>query len=95
MDQAILRLLIREKLANGCLPRTQGPRIWGGPSHGETCDGCGATVTGAQMLMEGTLDALGCGVRFHVACFALWDDERQTPGSRTARSGIGPSVAVA
>jgi hypothetical protein len=29
------------------------------------------------MLMEGKLDALGCGVRFHVACFALWDAERQ------------------
>lgn len=80
MDQAILRLLIREKLATGCLPRTPAPRIWGRPSHGETCDGCGGVVTGAQMLMEGTLDALGCGVRFHVACFALWDAERQVPG---------------
>ena len=30
-------------------------------------------------LEEGTLDALGCGVRFHVACFALWDAERQVP----------------
>ena len=66
-----------KKLANGGLPRTQTPRIWGGPSTGETCDGCGGTVTGAQMLMEGTLDALGWSVRFHVACFALWDAERQ------------------
>jgi len=80
MDQNILRPLIREKLANGCLPRTQGPRIWGGPSNGETCDGCGGRVAGAQMLMEGRLDALGCGVRFHVECFALWDAERQVIG---------------
>ena len=80
MDQAILRLLIREKVATGCLPRTSTPRISGGPGQGETCDGCGSTVTRAQMLMEGALDAQGCGIRFHVSCFALWDAERQLAG---------------
>jgi hypothetical protein len=88
MDQAILRLLIREKLLTGCLPRNQTLRIWGGPGNGETCDGCGGTVTAAQLLMEGALEACGCGVRFHVECFALWDDERQVgdrgPGNSSA-----------
>jgi hypothetical protein len=41
MDQAIRSLLILEKLATECLPRTQTPRICGGPGQGETCDGCG------------------------------------------------------
>jgi hypothetical protein len=81
MDQPILRLLIQEKLADGRLPHTPIPRVWGGPGDGQTCDGCGETVKKAQMAMEG-LDAKGCGVRFHVACFHVWDVERQVPGHK-------------
>ena len=78
MTQPVLRLLIQEKLAAGRLPNDHIPRIWGGPGNGETCDGCGEPVTKAQMVME-NLDATGCGVQFHVACFYLWDAERQVP----------------
>ena len=39
MDQPFVRLLIREKLADGRLPLTALPRVWGSPGHGETCDG--------------------------------------------------------
>ena len=80
MEQAILRLLIREKLANGGLPHVPIQRTWGLPGQGETCDGCEGTVSAAQILKEGALDALGCGIRFHVSCFALWDAERQIAG---------------
>jgi hypothetical protein len=76
MDQALLRLLIQERLADGRLPRSPIPRVWGGPGRGETCDGCGETVTNAQMVME-NLDATGSGNQFHVACFHVWDVERQ------------------
>jgi hypothetical protein len=79
MDQPILRLLIQEKLADGRLPQTPIPHVWGGPGKGETCDGCGETVTRAQLVMEGP-DAKGCGVQFHVGCFHVWDVERQVPG---------------
>ena len=79
MNQPILRLLIQEKLAAGRLPNTHTPRFWSGPGNGETCDGCGETVTRTQMLMW-NLDATGGGVRFHVACFRLWDVERQMHG---------------
>ena len=80
MDQAILRLLIRGKLANGGLPHTPILRTWGVPGQWETWDGWGGTVSAAQILMEGALDALGCGIQFHVSCFALWDGERQVAG---------------
>jgi hypothetical protein len=89
MDQPILRLLIQEKLADGRLPRTRVPRMWGGPGHGETCDGCGETVTKAQLVME-NLDDTGGGVQFHVACLHLWEVERQispsTPSACPASS---------
>ena len=87
MDQSILRLLIREKLVTGCLPHMDIPRIWNVPGNGETCDGCGGVVTLSQTLIEGELTACGCGIRFHVACFALWEAERQVPGQEPARSG--------
>ena len=78
MDEPILRLLIQEKLAAGRLPNDHIPRIWGGPGNGETCDGCEETVTKAQIVME-NLDATGFGLQFHVACFYVWDAERQAP----------------
>jgi hypothetical protein len=46
-----LRLLIREKLADGPLPRAPILRAWGDPDHA-TCDGCGETVTAARLVME-------------------------------------------
>ena len=76
MNAPILRLLIQEKLATGRLPHDPVPRLWGGPGRGETCDGCGESVTKDQMVME-NLDAAKCGVQFHVACFHVWDVERQ------------------
>jgi hypothetical protein len=78
MDQSILRLLIQEKLADGRLPHTPVPGVRSGSGNRETCDGCGETVTEGEMAMEG-LDAKGCGVQFHVACFHVWDVERQVP----------------
>ena len=87
MDQPILRVLIQGKLADGRLPHTPIPRVWGGPGNGETCDGCEETVTEAQGLME-NLDARGGRVCFHVACFYLWDVERQMYGQRERPSPL-------
>jgi hypothetical protein len=91
MDRPIVRLLIQEKLADGRLPHAHIPRIWGGPGNGETCDGCGETVSKAQTLME-NLDTAGRGVRFHVACFYVWDVARRTYGQRDRPSPL-PSLA--
>jgi len=79
MDQPILRRLIQDKLADGRLPHGHLPRLWDGPGSRETCDGCGETVTNAQMVMGG-LDASGRRVQFHAACFRVWDVERQVVG---------------
>ena len=79
MEPPFLRLLIQEKLADGRLPSAPLPRAWGGPGNGQTCDGCSETVTEAQTVVE-HLDGPGRGVRFHVACFHVWNVERQTAG---------------
>jgi hypothetical protein len=78
MEQPLLRLLIQEKLTDGRLPSTPIPRVWSGSGNGQTCDGCGETVTHTQTLVEHR-DA-GSGVQFHVACFHVWNVERQVAG---------------
>ncbi len=75
MDKPILRLLIQGKLVDGRLPHDRIPRTWGGPGNGETCDGCGEIVTQAQVITEGT-GSDGGELRFHVACFYVWEVER-------------------
>jgi hypothetical protein len=81
MNQLVLRLLIQDKLADGRLPRDPFPSIRSHQGNGETCDGCEGTVTSAQMLME-ILDARGCRVQLHVACYYVWDAERQAFGRK-------------
>jgi len=93
MEPPLLRVLIQEKLAEGRLPSDHFPHIRSGQGNGERCDGCGETLTAAQIVM-GNLDAAECGLRFHVACFHVWDVERQVSGRERgvrlpARSGFG------
>jgi hypothetical protein len=79
VEKPTLRNMIREKLADGRLPHNHISLMWGGPGNGETCDGCGETVTKAQMVMEG-LSAKDRGVQFHITCFHVWEAERQVLG---------------
>jgi hypothetical protein len=79
MEQPLLRLLIQEKLADGRLPSTPIPRVWSSSGNGQICDGCGETVTHTQTVVEHR-DAAGSGVQFHVACFHVWNVERQVTG---------------
>ena len=81
MDPVSLRALIRQKLSDGRLPHNSIPRVWGGPSAGETCDGCEETIARHQFVMEGASTSHHKrALQFHVECFHLWDDERTVPG---------------
>src|SRR4029453_18420730 len=79
MEQPLVRLLIQEKLADGRLPSAPVPRAWSGSGTGQICDGCGDLATHAQTAVE-NLDAGSRAVRFHVACFHVWNVERQMAG---------------
>ena len=82
MDQPSLRILIRETLASGRLPLERLLHVWGGLGAGETCDGCVETVTNAQKVIE-VRDGAGCELHFHVACFLVWEVERQCMSGAT------------
>ena len=78
MEVSALRSLIRRKLADGRLPQNSIPRVWGGPSHGETCDGCDEVIGAARFVMEGvSTDHTKRALQFNVECFHLWDKERR------------------
>lgn len=73
-----LRLLIRQKLADGRLPLNSIPRVWGGPGDGETCDACEKVVKKDEFIIEGIgVEGSRHPIQLHVACFRYWDEERR------------------
>ena len=79
MPQHRLRLLIRQKVASGRLPRNNIPRVWGGPGHGELCDACDGVLSKDALVIEGMpLAERPQPLRLHVECFYLWQQERDT-----------------
>jgi hypothetical protein len=85
MQPEALRLLIREKLQDGRLPRESAPRVRGSPGHGATCDACGEIITANQVMVElGLYRGVELGLYrgndkswcLHADCFMLWDTER-------------------
>ena len=80
MPEEPLRILIREKLARGLLPREDCSKVFGGPANGETCVACSDTVAKTQLVMEYVGEHYPRALQFHVVCFYIWDSERRTPG---------------
>jgi hypothetical protein len=86
-----LHLLIRGKLKSGALPRNGLRRVSGGPGNGESCVACSELIAKTQFAMEGIGEHLMV-LRFHVACFSLWNAKR-TVGARGESGNIGPPNA--
>ena len=77
METDSLRLLIRQKLADGRLPHDSIPRIWGGPSQGEKCHACDETIALPALIIEGIALNGSEPLQLHMKCFYLWDTERR------------------
>jgi len=77
VEPLILRVLIRQKLADGRLPHESTSRVTGRPSDGEICDACDETIEPGQFVMQdGSTDANERALQFHVGCLYAWDTER-------------------
>ena len=77
MESLSVRCLIREKLADGRLPHDSVARLSGGPSNGETCDGCDERIAPGQFVMEGVSTApVRRTLTFHMGCLHYWVLER-------------------
>ena len=85
MDAALIRQLIQQRLWDRRLPHERSVELWSGPGAG-ICDGCGEPILMHQtMTIRIDVEDWG-GLRFHMACFAIWDDERLKRTARTARN---------
>jgi hypothetical protein len=85
LDSSTIRLLIRQKLADGRLPQNSIPRVWGGPGAGEACE---ILITPFEFIIEGvTMSGEQRALQLHVRCFYIWDDERIKPRRKTTDSG--------
>jgi hypothetical protein len=78
MEQATIRTLIRAKLRDGTLPVSGFPRFWIGPSGGGECPARDRFITD-HLVVEGIASAVRGRqtIQMHVACFAIWDEERR------------------
>jgi len=75
MDANLIRHLTQRRLQDGRLPHGHSVELWFGPGTG-ICDGCGTAMTAHQRMVV-RIDFQGWReLRFHEACFEIWDDER-------------------
>jgi hypothetical protein len=78
MDPDCIRLLIRQKLQDGRLPRDITPTALGRPGNWQKCDACEEFIVRAQLMMEVYLPTKDrSAVRFHGNCYILWNEERR------------------
>src|SRR5262245_33837360 len=69
-----LRHLIPERIQAGRLPRDRTIELWHGPGFGQTCDGCGLSITMAERMSLMCADEWRV-IRLHAECFVLWEKE--------------------
>jgi hypothetical protein len=82
MNVAAIRLLIRQKLDAGRLPRDSTPRAFGRPGNWQKCAACDETMMQSLPMMElYPRPNDKTSVRLHRDCFTLWNAERQTKPS--------------
>ena len=80
----VARQRIRHRIERGTLPRDRTIEMWHGPGFGQTCDGCGLTISTADRMSLVCADDWKL-IRLHDHCFNLWDEERRPlPSEQTA-----------
>jgi hypothetical protein len=82
VNDGAARLTIRARLSERALPSDAPWRRLGEYAGRGRCDGCGERITSAQASYEVDFKSdatLLPSVRFHRACFEIWQQERQAP----------------
>ena len=79
----VVRQRIRRQIERGTLPRGRTIELWQTPGFGQTCDGCGLTITNADTMSLVCADDWKL-IRLHGHCFNLWVEERCPQSAQTA-----------
>lgn len=87
MDHAAATLAIRWRLRQRLLPQGELWRRLGEYTGGGSCGGCGERITSAQASydVDFTPGVTPQSIRFHRACFEIWQGECQSARSSDQR----------
>lgn len=72
-----MRLVVRDKIAAGRLPRDRAGGISATIGTDERCDACSAPVSSEDVLIKLSHGHSGRFV-FHAMCFVIWREERNS-----------------
>ena len=75
MEPQTLRAMIQQRIERGSLPREKCLVTWFGPGSGRACDACSRLIGKHEIECE-CEHPRGGVLRFHQACFAIWDQQR-------------------
>ena len=85
MNDGVLRMLIRQRLHDGRLPRNKVIELGCGSGVGQECDGCGASIDPDQRMTVGISADDWRTLRLHDDCFQIWELERSATADDTPR----------
>jgi hypothetical protein len=75
MNDATVRRLVRDRIADGRLPRNRGGAVSATNGTDEGCDACSTPVSPEEVLYRVAHEGFR-QIRVHATCFAIWRDER-------------------
>jgi len=76
MNDANVRQLVRDKIADGRLPRSPAGAVSATNGTGQECDACSTPVSHDDVLYRLAHEGF-TQLRVHATCFAIWRDERK------------------
>jgi hypothetical protein len=77
MNDTAVRLVVRDKLAHGRLPRDRAGAVRTTNGNDEVCDACSRPVSAEDVLYKITRERSRAFL-FHASCFAIWRDEQNS-----------------
>ena len=83
MSDDVVRLLIRQRINDGRLPRHRVIELVYGSGVGQQCDACGGFIESDQRMTVRICAEDWRTIRLHDDCFQIWDAERSL-GERDA-----------
>ena len=83
VNDTAVRRVVRDKIADGSLPRDRVGAVRATNGTNETCDVCSAPVSSEEVLYKIARQGSRAFV-FHATCFAIWRDERNNMSSGPA-----------
>jgi len=81
MSDDVIRMLIRQRIRDGRLPRNRVVELGYGSGIGQQCDACGTAIEPDQLMTVRICADDWRTILLHADCFQIWDAERSARDS--------------